>query len=137
MAPKRASSKESNVNEAPLIKRSRAQFDSGGSHESGGAPSERSSKTWHSPKEKVPQRKASITSQKVNGDEDRENDDVEEVPMEEDEPVASLQNGLLTRFKQNGDRNDLDQSINYYRDALDLRPEGHPDQNQIHCARVQ
>ncbi|KAG9002337.1 hypothetical protein FRB94_003995 [Tulasnella sp. JGI-2019a] len=45
------------------------------------------------------------------------------------ESLSNLASGLLTRFKQNRDRNDLDQSINYYKEALDLRPEGHPNRS--------
>ncbi|KAG9029756.1 hypothetical protein FRB95_004908 [Tulasnella sp. JGI-2019a] len=48
--------------------------------------------------------------------------------------LSILVDGLYARFKQTGDRSDLDQSINYGRRVLDLRPEGYLDRSTSLCS---
>jgi hypothetical protein len=40
--------------------------------------------------------------------------------------LCNLGSKLSTRFQQSGDRDDLDEAIQLHRDALVLRPPGHP-----------
>ncbi|KAG8998549.1 pumilio domain member 6 [Tulasnella sp. JGI-2019a] len=114
MALKRASSNKNNANGTPPVKRSRTHFDSAKSHKSGGGgtPSKRFSKT-HEPKEKIPRRKAPITSQKGHGGEGRSDEDdegFEEVPMEEDEPEEDMDTEMIENVPQPGNTGGNDSS---------------------------
>jgi tetratricopeptide (TPR) repeat protein len=40
--------------------------------------------------------------------------------------MGNIASALKTRFEQDGDRQDLEEAIQHHRDALVLRPPGHP-----------